>query len=75
MNYIADKLDLRKVEFPKNINNVIDCGGKGYFHLWLERKEIIFALIETEDGTLREIPARNIQFVENYSESKSSVSI
>jgi hypothetical protein len=63
------------MNFKKKINNVIDCGGKGYLHLWLECKEIIFAIIETEDGALREIPARNIQFVENYSESKSSVSI
>jgi hypothetical protein len=31
VNYIAGKLDLRKVEFPKNINNVIDFGGKDIF--------------------------------------------
>ena len=75
MNYITNKLDLRKVEFPRSLKNVIDCGGKGYFHLWFEREETILALIETKDGTLREIPARNIQFVENYSDSKNSISL
>ena len=73
MTYIKNKLELRKVEFPKEIENIIDCGGKGYFHKWFERKEENFALVETEDGTLREIPARNIQFVEYFSDAKSSV--
>lgn len=45
MNYITNKLDLRKVEFPRSLKNVIDCGGKGYFHLWFEREETILALI------------------------------
>ena len=73
LNYIKDKLELRKVEFPKKIENIRDCGGKGYFHKWFEREEANFALIETEDGTLREIPARNIQFIEYFSDAKSSV--
>ena len=75
VNYITNKLELRKVEFPKKLENITDCGGKGYFHLWFEREEMIFAIIETENGTLREIPARNIQFVENFSDSKRSVTL
>ncbi len=69
-NIKMNKGNLRKVEFPKQIKGVIDCGGKGYFHMWIIRDEQPIALIEAEDGTLREIHARSITFVDYFTEWK-----
>lgn len=72
MNYIRNREELRKVEFPKKLENVVDCDGRGYFHCWLNNEKDIIALVETEDGTMREIPARNIQFVKYFSDTDSA---
>ncbi|WP_117880614.1 hypothetical protein [Aureibaculum luteum] len=65
-----NKHDLRKVEFPDNLTNIIPCGGKGYFHRWFKEGKEIIGLIEVEDGTLKKIPARNIQFADFFQGEK-----
>ncbi len=57
------KEDLRPIEYdsvhPK----------KGYFHQWITKKEVdgsdfMMALVETEDGTMKEIYATSIKFID-----------
>ena len=67
MNY-TKKEELRKVEFI----NIIDCEGKGYFHFWFEKDMIQYAMIETVNGTMKNIPAENIRFVDYFSGSQSA---
>jgi hypothetical protein len=74
MKYIKDREELRKVEFPTFLKDVIDCGGKGYFHYWFQYENTHYAMVESEDGTMRKIPTGNIQFVE-YFEGERRISL
>ena len=58
------KEDLRPVEY-----NFQTTPQKGYFHHWLVKKEedgsdYALAVIEAEDGTIKEILSRSIRFTD-----------
>lgn len=68
-----DQNQLRKVVFPEKLKDIVECGGKGFFHRWVVQKEEPFALVEAKDGTMRMIHARHIQFKEYYYELKEKM--